>query len=94
MTFLAMALMIGGIAMPPAKYDHEPRRPYSVHYVDQMTANQVCASKLREAARGSNIWGCAVPLMNTIFVLETLPPNKRKLVLRHERGHLNGWKHR
>lgn len=88
LALLTTPALASGIAMPPARYDHEPAKHYGVIPASQARLNSLC-----KPPPGMKAVGCTVAAMRMIYILDTLGPKKRALVLRHERGHINGWKH-
>jgi len=80
------------VQAPPARYDYEPTRAYSVSYDDRasfaLPAPFGCGPR-----PASNIWGCAYPEMSTciIYIRADLTPEQRQKTLRHEKAHCNGW---
>lgn len=74
---------------PPARYDHEPDRPYTVHIVSNpKVLRALCFHRQR-----AHLLGCAALKSGRIFIREGLSRNDHALVLRHEKAHLNGWFH-
>ncbi|MGE5165128.1 MAG: hypothetical protein ACM3IH_14040 [Sphingobacteriales bacterium] len=65
--------------IPPARYDHEPKKHYSVRNLSPQDMAALC----------SGAKGCTID--RVIFLRNDLPPEWRACVLRHEKGHLNGW---
>jgi hypothetical protein len=76
--------MLAGLAMPPPEYDYTPNpRPEVVEFGPDLIS-QACGVPFRVA-------GCFI--RGKVFLLSTLTPDARALVLRHEYGHANGWRH-
>lgn len=63
---------------PPARYDHEPKH-YYVRTLSPQNLYQVCGRAL----------GCTIK--PTIYLRSDLNKTWRACVLRHEKGHINGW---
>jgi hypothetical protein len=80
---IAMSLFVAGWQPPPA-YDHEPTEPYEVVEVPCQVMHAVC--------NGPYI-GCTKPAMRVIVVDGRLNGTYREKVVRHEKAHLNGWRH-
>ena len=102
---LITAILIWGVSpalaetipyLPPAQYDHEPRIPVRVIYVDdiQTLCTRTSASPVPE---GKNIWACAGIAKGgkvcVIFMPKGTSPKRYAFLYRHERGHCNGWRH-
>jgi hypothetical protein len=66
---------------PPARYDFEPQN-YVVLRLSTAEVEKLC---------GVPTVGCAYPPMRTIVVDDSLSGDLLQRVLRHERGHINGW---
>lgn len=80
-----------GMYEPPKEFDYEPTVPYVVEYLPQ--------EELREACWLPHdvwVWGC-VPATYYIkvLILEDLKkhPAEHDIILRHEKAHINGWRH-
>lgn len=82
---VAMALAV----MPPAAYDYPPQQPYLVRTVAEQKIESICG---KHPTNGF-VAACAWPELGIIFITEGLDPKVQELILRHERAHLNGWKH-
>lgn len=78
--------------VPPAIYDHEPTVPYKIYDVPMWFLQEVaCPGKLAMRA------GCAFSTGDGfyhIYIRDDVTAEERACVLRHEKAHLNGWKHR
>lgn len=76
--------MLAGLAMPPPEYDHTPNpRPEVIEFGPDLIS-QACGVPFRVA-------GCFI--RGKVFLRDDLTPDARALVLRHEHGHANGWRH-
>lgn len=73
------------LALPPAPYDHEPVKNYRIEYVSEHYMRQL-------GCRGDWVIGCTV-MGRYILLNEDLTPAAAAHVLRHEKGHVNGWQH-
>ncbi len=73
-------------ALPPKKYDYEPRTSYNVIILPEKQANELCRQK---------VWGCAlIGKKNSVIIIRnTLKGKFLDIVLRHEKAHINGWRH-
>lgn len=71
---------------PPPRYDYEPTQPYTVRAVSCGDIPRLCAG-----------WyvACAHVSRNVIYVDNRLLKRQDWLqkAIRHERAHLNGWRH-
>ena len=89
---LAMA-----IEAPPAAFDREPIVPYAVHYVAPAVIEVRCRTLEVMVARLRNplahALGCTDLRTFDIWIDVTLPPDIEAKVLRHEKAHVNGWRH-
>ena len=88
---LITLFMVAVIEMPPKKYDHEPYQPYQVIEMPIKDLHKICNQPRRS---NYTLFGCAHHLVGLIYLRDDLSDEARKRVLRHERAHLNGWKHR
>ena len=77
--------------LPPARYDHEPTRPYHVREVSQARIDALCRGEVEAAGRSG--LGCTLPGIGAIYLLDGMPRETRAVVLRHEKAHINGWRH-
>jgi hypothetical protein len=82
--------------VPPAQYDYEPTVHYTVYNVPLDFLKEI-ACPGNEAMRA----GCAVrttqppdPEFWSIYIRRDVTPEERECILRHEKAHLNGWRHR
>lgn len=75
---------------PPAEYDYEPKQAYRVFEMPRSFMNEAYR-QFPSYGDGAQLCGYAV--RGAIFILEGLEPWARAALLRHERGHLNGWSH-
>lgn len=77
--------------VPPAEFDREPSVEYSVIEVPDDMLPGFCG-----LYGYPTLGGCAEQLSETewwIKVRSSLTPGELDCVLRHEKGHLNGWDH-
>lgn len=82
--------------MPPVLFDHEPSQDYRILTSDQATVDRMCSRDLSAARRtdaGARVMGCSRIGGNVIWIVKGLSAGTRAKVLRHEKGHLNGWYH-
>lgn len=80
---------------PPAIYDHAPTVAYSVEEVNAETLRAM-VDLLGDVPDDWIICGATVTAAGetVVFLLKDLPEGAaRNAVLRHERGHVNGWEH-
>lgn len=79
---------------PPARYDHEPTKYYHVTHVPQNRINKLCGAELA-AARikypQASVVGCSAH--GFIWIVNGLSEKHEAEVLRHEKAHVNGWRH-
>lgn len=74
---------------PPAAYDHEPSQPYTVAVIDDhMELVKRCRMGFH-----AHLIGCALPRTDEIYIIGGLSAEDFDAVLRHEKAHLNGWRH-
>lgn len=76
---------------PPAEYDYEPTRAYTVKH-----SNVLVAALCGKPRAGRKILGCTIddgtgPLL--ILLMEGMDPELERQVLRHELAHVNFWEH-
>lgn len=94
---MLIAAVITGLLMPPAQYDPEPTRPYTVHYAAPAVIEEQCRGLDLMAARLTNpnarALGCTDLKTMDVWVDDSLPPDLTEKVLRHEKAHVNGWRH-
>lgn len=81
--------MVAALALPPSSYDHKPSHAYRVEYVPASVLEAYCPRRPWEVL----VVGCTV-LDRYVLLHEDLTPQAAAHVLRHELGHVNGWKHR
>lgn len=83
--------------MPPAQYDHEPTRPYALHYVSPARIEARCDGLELMVARltdpNARALGCTDLGTFDIWIDDSLSPALTDKVLRHEKAHVNGWRH-
>jgi hypothetical protein len=75
---------MGFAAPPPPEYDHEPESRYSIA--------RLLADEVMRACFGIAV-ACTIPKRRVIVVDKSLKGPLLDKVLRHEKGHLNGWTH-
>lgn len=78
--------------LPPAYFDHEPTKMYTVFMEPGEMMSWTCGT----LASGLPMYGCAQEVEDGIFfihVLSTMEEERIQCVLRHEKGHVNGWSH-
>lgn len=89
--------VMAGLLMPPARYDHEPTRPYAVHYAAPGQIAKRCRGLDLMVAQLRNpkarALGCTDLETFEIWIDSSLAPDEQAKVLRHERAHVNGWRH-
>ena len=88
--WLILIVFAAGMAawlMPPARFDHEPTRPYEVRYRQAALFDMYCGTN------HPKVGGCAVEKDGTCYITirQELGRTARAAVLRHEKGHCNGW---
>lgn len=85
------------VLMPPAQYDHRPTVPYSVHYATPAVIAKECRGLDLMVAQLTNpkarALGCTDLGTMEIWIDNSLSPSLRAKVMRHERAHVNGWRH-
>lgn len=79
--------MIASLSMPPERYDHPPRTAVPVVSVDPALIEGFCPIE------NGMVLGCYREASGKIFIRDDLTAKARAKVLRHEYGHVNGWKH-
>lgn len=91
MPLLAFPAAIVALLSPPAMYSFEPLQPYGVQYLapDEL---QVRCNPARQYI-DSTIYGCSNTTIRMVYVDNTLGGEALALILRHEKAHLNGWRH-
>ena len=72
------------IDLPPAIFDYEPSN-YAVMYAP--------ADEMQELCNGLRTVACARPAKRIVIVWNGLRGAALARALRHEKGHLNGWRH-
>lgn len=89
-----------GLQMPPAKYDRKPSRKPIVVYAKLRQTNRICRNNSTAAiGRGRSFYGCAMRIVGGrdkgryLVYVATDAPVPAKVILRHEYGHVNGWRH-
>lgn len=83
------------ILVPPAQFD--PRvRGYpkaTVYYIDHARMYAVCSNNGANTNVGQSVLACAMPKRRKIYLPIGMTIALRNAVLRHERGHVWGWRH-
>lgn len=75
--------------MPPAYFDHEPTVPYKVFEWDVDMLLAACGG-----GYFPNPGGCAEKVADDLWYIYLSASSKsKKCLLRHEKGHVNGWEH-
>jgi hypothetical protein len=88
--FIAAAVILASIELPPPRYDYEPpwyRMPEIIDSDSDVIFDE-CGG-----APGVLILSCISDDNKTIWILDDLSQKVRAHVLRHEFGHANGWNH-
>jgi hypothetical protein len=89
--------VMAGLLMPPAQYDYEPTRPYVIHYAaperiaEQCRGLDLMVAKLRNPK--ARALGCTDLATLEVWIDSSLTFDEQAKVLRHERAHVNGWRH-
>lgn len=76
---------------PPGRFDPEPAKPYRVLHVDADFMRLACPG--HRVPKGQAIVGCTIYKSRTVLILDGLSARFERQVLRHEKAHLNGWRH-
>lgn len=76
---------------PPARYNHAPRGPMVVREYPRHKVGEICGMLTKVRADG-----CAMPNWRGKCIVympprSSLSPARWAALLRHERGHCNGW---
>jgi hypothetical protein len=77
--------------IPPAEYDYEPTSKYQVFQFPAEWIVEICGAPGRPT-----LGGCTAevsPGTWWIRIRDNLSPTELACVLRHEKGHVNGWVH-
>lgn len=72
------------ISLPPEIYDYEPKN-YAVM--------RAPAAEMQALCNGARTVACARPAKRIIVVWDGLKGARLARALRHEKAHLNGWRH-
>lgn len=74
------------LGLPPEEYDYEPVIPYHIVSLPSKQVNELCKDE---------VWGCVILGKNykVIIVRDSLEGEFLNIVLRHEKAHINGWRH-
>lgn len=84
------------IKVPPAQYDPRLKGPppgTSVYYIPHSKMYAVCSNGGRNANIKPGVLACAFPKSRRIYLPNGMTTALRNAVLRHERGHIWGWRH-
>lgn len=92
MLIAAVTVALVANLAPPARYDYEPRSAYHVSYLKQDKLQRICSSEATGA--GDMVLGCSLPELGLVYVAKGMRPEVADIILRHEKAHINGWKHR
>ena len=92
MLVAAVTVALVASLAPPPRYDHEPRVPYHVSYVAQAKLQKICVGQATGA--DDMVLGCSLPELGLVYVAQGMRPEVADIILRHEKAHINGWKHR
>ncbi len=82
--------MVANLA-PPPRYDYEPRVAYHITYLSQGKLQKICRGEVQR--KGDTVLGCSLSDLGLIYVADGLSPDVRKMIVRHEKAHINGWPH-
>lgn len=78
--------MLATLSVPPRQYDHYPSRPFEiVEVLDNRLLDALCPRRERLTV--------ACTMGRKIYVRNDLTAAALRRVVRHEYGHLNGWRH-
>lgn len=97
---IALVVAVGCVWNPPAQYDREPRVPYTVIKASSETVDRICRTGLAGIGlkTGDDYRGCALPPVDgktwRIYIVKGgYKCASEEAIIRHEKGHLNGWRH-
>lgn len=76
---------------PPAIYDHAPVESYRVLEMASQYMQELYQKD--PSYDGGTLCGFARPSAHVVYILKGSSPGAYAAVLRHEIGHLNGWRH-
>lgn len=84
--------------MPPVQYDHEPSVPYTMRHASQFEVDRMCRGELALAMLKTGNYelhalGCTDISTNEILIVRGLSAEDEDVVTRHEKAHVNGWRH-
>lgn len=82
---LAIVMLLGE---PPAAFDHEPAEPYAIKMIAPDLVDNYCG-RLPDMVQ----LGCWNEWQGLIYIRDDLTPEAFHFVLRHEKAHVNGWRH-
>lgn len=84
------------IKVPPPEYDPRllgPPPNTSVYYIAHSKMCQVCSNGGKNTNIKPGVLACAMPKKRIIYLPKGMTIPLRNAVLRHERGHIWGWRH-
>lgn len=87
MITLAMVLML----IPPKIYDYEPKVHYDIRQFHEH--REPILLEVFCKAPGRILLGCAIG-NHIIYIRDDLHDQVYDIILRHEKAHLNGWRHK
>ena len=60
--------------------------------VSQLKLQNICVGQASGA--DDMVLGCSLPELGLVYVAKGMRPEVANIILRHEKAHINGWKHR
>lgn len=75
--------------VPPKAYDYEPKVSYEIREFHE--GQEPLMMKVFCKREGKIVLGCEVN--HIIFIRDDLNKEVYDVILRHEKAHVNGWKH-
>lgn len=83
------------ILVPPPQFDPRIKGApkATVYYIDHARMYAVCSNNGTNPNIGPKVLACAMPKRRKIYLPLGMSTALRNAVLRHERGHIYGWKH-
>lgn len=82
---LAIVMLLGD---PPPEFDYEPVEPYAIQMVAPDLVDDYCGNQ-----PGMIELACWNEWFGRIYIRDDLDPDAFRYVLRHEKAHVNGWRH-
>lgn len=76
---------------PPAHFDYKPKIPMETVRLAPSQVHTICSKFIKSRPR-ARIEGCAIRRRSSCTIY--IPHNASNTLIRHERAHCNGWKHR